>query len=162
ALPEAVEAILHADVVVLGPGSLYTSIIPNLLIPGFVEALNKTSALVIYVCNVMTQPGETDGYSACDHVQALLNHTGSPSMLDYVLVNRARISEQQVQKYAKEGAHPVQADVDAIEKMGIKVHSADVLDQTNLVRHASHKLAEEILYLSELHNKQKVNGNRAV
>lgn len=162
ALPEAVEAILNADVVVLGPGSLYTSIIPNLLIPGFVEALNKTSALRIYVCNVMTQPGETDGYSASDHVQALLAHTNSASMLDYVIVNRARISQAQAKNYAKKGAHPVRADVAAIETLGIKVHAANLLDQKDLVRHSSSRLAEEIIHLAEAYEKLKIHGIRAV
>ncbi len=162
ALPEAIEAILHADVVVLGPGSLYTSIIPNLLIPGFAEALAQTSALCIYVCNVMTQPGETDGYSASDHVKALLAHLGQPSVLDYVLVNNASVSSSQTRKYAKQGAFPVRADVAAIEKMGIKVHVADVLDQRDLVRHSSPKLAQEIIRLAEGREKNRLHSMRAV
>ena len=162
ALPEAIEAILHADVVVLGPGSLYTSIIPNLLIPGFAEAIATTPALCVYVCNVMTQPGETDGYTASDHVQALLEHLGEPSLLDYVIVNKAGVSSAQAKKYAQQGAHPVRADISVIERMGIKVHAADVLDQRNLVRHASLKLAEEIIRLAESRDKGKHPGIRAV
>ena len=162
ALPEAIEAIMHADVVVLGPGSLYTSIIPNLLIPGFAEALAQTPALCIYVCNVMTQPGETDGYSASDHVSALLAHLGPPSVLDYVLVNNASVSSAQAKKYAKQGAYPVRVDAAAIERMGIKVHLADVLDQRNLVRHNSLKLAQEIIRLAEGRDKARLHGKRAV
>lgn len=161
ALPEALEAIGQADVVVLGPGSLYTSILPNLLIPGFVEALRSTSALRIYVCNVMTQPGETDGYTASDHVHALLRHTGWPPPFDYVLVNEALISAGQAEKYAQEGAYPVEADLPALEELGLKVHSADLLDQNHLVRHASAKLAEEIIRLAEEHEKLKLPGVRA-
>jgi len=162
ALPEAIEAIMHADVVVLGPGSLYTSIIPNLLIPGFAEALAQTPALCIYVCNVMTQPGETDGYSASDHVSALLAHLGPPSVLDYVLVNNASVSSAQAKKYAKQGAYPVRVDAAAIERMGIKVHLADVLDQRNLARHNSLKLAQEIIRLAEGRDKARLHGKRAV
>jgi uncharacterized cofD-like protein len=162
ALPEAIEAILHADVVVLGPGSLYTSIIPNLLIPGFAEALAKTHALRIYVCNVMTQPGETDGYSASDHVNALLEYLGPPSVLDYVLVNKAAVSSTQARKYAKQGAYPVRNDAPIIERLGINVHAADVLDQRNLVRHSSVKLAQEIIRLAEARDKAWLHGIRAV
>lgn len=162
ALPEAIDAIMHADVVILGPGSLYTSIIPNLLIPGFAEAIAQTSALRIYVCNVMTQPGETDGYSACDHVQALLAHLGPPSVLDFVLVNSASVSSAQARRYAKQGAFPVRSDLVAIEKLGIKVHTADVLDQRNLVRHSSARLAQEIIRLAENRDKAGLHGIRAV
>lgn len=158
ALPDAIEAILHADVVVLGPGSLYTSIIPNLLIPGFVDALARTSALRIYVCNVMTQPGETDGYTASDHLKAILTHSGSQQILDYVVVNRARITSAQTKKYAKEAAYPVQPDVGALEKLGVKVHMRDLLDQRDLVRHASAKLAAEIMLLAGSHDRHKTNG----
>lgn len=162
ALPEAIEAILQADIVVLGPGSLYTSIIPNLLIPGFAEALAQTQALRVYVCNVMTQPGETDGYSASDHVKALLTYLGSPAALDYVLVNTGGVSSAQAKKYAKQGAYPVRADVAAIEKLGIRVHAADVLDQRDLVRHSSTKLASEIIRLAEGKERVRIHGNKAV
>lgn len=161
ALPEAIEAIYQADVVVIGPGSLYTSIIPNLIIPGFAEALANTSALRIYVCNVMTQPGETDHYTASDHVDHLLAHLDEENVLDYDVVNRARISAAQTRKYALEGAHPVQADVTGIVKRGIQVHQSDLLDQMDLVRHDSQKLAAEIMHLAAIHGKHK-NGERAV
>lgn len=161
ALPEAIEAILQADVVILGPGSLYTSILPNLLIPGLAEALAQTNALRIYVCNVMTQPGETDQYSASLHVQGLLDHVGNSSILDYVVVNKARISESQTKKYAQEGAYPVKADVEVIKKLGFQVHTGDLLDKRDLVRHDSHKLATEIMTLANMHMKNK-NGERAV
>jgi len=160
ALPEAIGSILQADVVIVGPGSLYTSIIPNLIIPGFAEALAATSALRIYVCNVMTQPGETDGYTASDHVDQLLAHLGEQAVLDYVVVNRAGISPSQTKKYALEGAYPVQADVKGIEKRGIKVHQSDLLDQMDLVRHDSERLAAEIMFLAGAHGKHR-NGETA-
>lgn len=160
ALPEAIQAILEADVVVIGPGSLYTSIIPNLLIPGFVDALEATSALRIYVCNVMTQPGETDGYTASDHVLGLRNHTSAREIVDYVVVNDALISESQGRKYAKEKAHPVRVDHDRLARLGVKVHRGDFLDHQDLVRHDSHRLAGEIMHLATAYSKPK-NGERA-
>ena len=148
ALPEALEAIAQADLVVLGPGSLYTSIIPNLLIPGFVEALVHTPAPKVYVCNVMSQPGETDELTASGHVRALLNHVGQQPIVDYVIVNQAKISGFQAKKYAKEGAYPVHPDVSVLESLGLKVHALDLLDQNDLVRHDSAKLAETIMLLA--------------
>lgn len=167
ALPEAIEAILHADVVVIGPGSLYTSILPNLLIPAFVDALQKTEALRVYVCNVMTQPGETDGFTASDHVKAILAHCGQTPggknpIFDYVVVNQARVLGAQAKKYAKEGAHGVRPDVDAIESLGLKVHGADLLDRKDLVRHASEKLAAEIMFLAGAQEKHRGSGPRVV
>lgn len=160
ALPDAIQAILQADVVVVGPGSLYTSIIPNLLIPGLAQALEETSALRIYVCNVMTQPGETDGYTASDHVNALLAHVGDKKILDYVFVNQAMISLAQSKTYAQKGAHPVRVDRARLEKLGIRVHHSDLLDRMDLVRHDSERLATEIMLLASAHSKQK-NGERA-
>ncbi|MCK9525707.1 MAG: YvcK family protein [Limnochordia bacterium] len=160
ALPEALHTISQADLVVIGPGSLYTSIIPNLLIPGFAQALAQTNALRIYVCNVMTQPGETDGYSASDHVNALRLHIVGPEILDYVVVNQATISGAQSKKYAKEQAHPVQVDHDELARLGIKIHQKDLLDHQDLVRHDSRRLAAEIMSLASLHVKPK-NGERA-
>ena len=160
ALPAAIQAILDADVVVIGPGSLYTSIIPNLLIPGFADALATTGALRMYVCNVMTQPGETDGYTASDHVRALLDHTPDREILDYVIVNEARISASQGKKYAREKAHPVQVDQSRLASLGVKVHHGNFLDHQDLVRHDSNRLATEIMRLASAYGKSK-NGERA-
>jgi uncharacterized cofD-like protein len=132
------------------------------LVEGLAQAIAETQALRIYVCNVMTQPGETDGYSASDHVKALLAHLGPPSVLDYVLVNKAAVSSGQAKKYAAQGAYPVRADTAAIERLGIKVHTADVLDQQDLVRHSSLRLAEEIIRLAEGRDKAKTPAGRAV
>lgn len=164
ALPEALTAIEQADIVVLGPGSLYTSVIPNLLLPSLVEALDRTSALRVYVCNVMTQAGETDGYSASDHVKAILNHVENRPILDYVVVNQAKITGAQSKKYAKEKAHPVAADLERLGDLGLKVRVGDYLDQQHLVRHDSTKLAEEIMILAAGHHHfwQKLNGDKAV
>jgi uncharacterized cofD-like protein len=100
AYEEAVRAIKDADAVVIGPGSLHTSVMPNLVLPEIVEALHESAAAKIYVCNVMTEPGETDGYSASDHVMALLQH--APIELDFVVVNSGIASEELIRQYFRE------------------------------------------------------------
>lgn len=143
AVRSAINAIREADVVVLGPGSLYTSLIPNLLVTEIAEALRETKALRIYVCNVMTQPGETDNYKASDHVQALYDHAG-PGMLDCVVVNVEEIDACLLDNYAKEGACPVEADIDELKRLGVTVVPARVVSETNWVRHNPERLAKLI------------------
>lgn len=140
----ALEALREADAVLLGPGSLYTSVLPNLLVHGIAEALRKTPAVKIYICNVMTQPGETDGYSAADHVRALLDHVG-PGVIDYVVVNSQEVAPALQEVYASQGAFPVAVDAEAIEAMGIKVLKANIISETNLVRHDPLKLSRAII-----------------
>lgn len=142
---EALQAIEEADAVVLGPGSLYTSIIPNLLVRGIPDAIKKSSALKIYVCNVMTQPGETDGYSASDHLKAILNHVGS--VVDYIVVNREEVPSKLRTRYRKQGAIPVVADVKEIEKSGVKAVPWQLVQESNVVRHHPEKLARLIMRL---------------
>jgi len=144
AVKSAVAAILEADAVVLGPGSLYTSVLPNLLVREIAAALRKTKAMRMYVCNVMTQPGETTGYKASDHLQALFDHAG-PGIVDCVLVNVEEIDGCLLDQYAKEGACPVAADIPTIESMGVRVVSAQLVSATNWVRHNPVRLARLIL-----------------
>ena len=141
AVPSAVRAIMEADIVVLGPGSLYTSVIPNLLVREIAEALRQTKAERMYVCNVMTQPGETDRYTASDHVRALLDHVG-PGVIDNVLINVEQIASCLLDNYAREGACPVEADIAEIEKLGVKVIPAQMISETNWVRHDPERLAK--------------------
>ena len=120
-LPEVICAIQEADAVVLGPGSLFTSVIPNLLVPGIVEALRRTSAAKIYVCNVMTQPGETTGFTAADHVEALLKHS-APDLLDYVLVNSdLAIPPDKLEPYRQNGAELVRPDFERLHRLAPRV-----------------------------------------
>ena len=142
----AVNAILKADAIILGPGSLYTSVLASLIVPGIKEAVIKSKAVKIYVCNVMTQPGETDGYGAYDHVQAIVKHMGKQA-LDYVIVNEQEASEEQVAKYKEEGAEPVKPDVSKIEELGIDTVPARLLNNSNLVRHNPITLAQTIIGL---------------
>jgi len=142
----AVKAIMDADAIILGPGSLYTSVIASLVVPGIKEAVINSKAVKIYVCNVMTQPGETDGYGAYDHVKTIINHMGA-QCLDYVVVNEQKASAQQIAEYEKEGAAPVAPDVEKIEALGIDAVPASLLNDSNLVRHNPIKLAKTIITL---------------
>lgn len=142
-LAGALAAIAAADAVVLGPGSLYTSIIPNLLVKGIPEALSKTSAIKIYVCNVMTETGETGGFNASSHLRALIDHNGK--FLDYMLVNTGQVPFRLRARYRQEGSEPVTADIGEIQKLGIEAVTEDLVHKTDVVRHHPDKLARVIL-----------------
>jgi uncharacterized cofD-like protein len=146
---DALTAIAQADIIVMGPGSLYTSILPNLIINGVTQAILASSAYKIYVCNVMTQPGETDGFSASDHVRVILEHT-APKLVDACLINDAVVSnEEALNRYRSENAYPVAADNDRIKAMGIKVIATDLLSVADYVRHDSKKLTQALIKLIE-------------
>ncbi|MBR3623180.1 MAG: YvcK family protein [Selenomonadaceae bacterium] len=140
----ALDAIKHADAVILGPGSLYTSVMPNLLVDGVAEALRKTKAIKIYICNVMSQPGETDGYTASMHVKAIIDHAGRGAV-DFALVNGREISDDMKEYYKKEGAYPVIIDEDAINALGVGFVKADMIDETDVIRHNPDKLAKSVM-----------------
>ncbi|MGG2990905.1 YvcK family protein [Paenibacillus macerans] len=146
-LPEAVEAIREADAILIGPGSLYTSIIPNLLVPKLAEAvLENTSAIKIFICNVMTQPGETDDYTVSDHLQAVYNHVGK-HLFDYVIVNDGEIPAQVQDFYAEKGAKPVQVDWDNVTGQGYKVIADTLVLFRRYLRHDADKLSHHIYQL---------------
>ena len=150
--PEALAAIAEADIVVMGPGSLYTSILPNLIINGMPEALAKSPAYKIYVCNVMTQRGETDGFSACDHVRAIIDHS-LPKVLDACIINNGVVPEEALKRYRDQDSYPVAPDVEAIKSMGYRVIATDLLSVADYVRHDSKKLTGALIKLIE---KQRV------
>lgn len=153
ALPEAVSAIADADMIVLGPGSLYTSIIPNLLVDGIVKAIRESDALKVYVCNVMTQDGETEGYTVSDHIRALFKHS-CPGLFDLCLTNSSPIPPAVVQRYALEGAEPIFCDREAVEALGVEIISRPVATVENgLVRHNPGHLAWELV---QLHNQRNI------
>ena len=147
ALPEAITAIKEADLIILGPGSLYTSVIPNLLVDGIVEAITKSTAKKIYVCNIMTQPGETDNYSVASHVNALISHAGGKKIIDAVLVNDS-LPDNISEGYAKSGSIPVRLDMENIAPIGVEVVSQKLLQENKqgLVRHSSHRVARAVYY----------------
>lgn len=152
----ALDAIHDADAVVLGPGSLYTSVLPNLLVRGVADALRQTQAVKIYICNVMTQPGETDGFSASQHVKAIFDHVG-PGVIDYVVVNVQGVAANLKEVYARQGAYPVVADVEELEALGVKVIKANLISETNLVRHDPLQLSRTIISMVY---KLKANSER--
>jgi uncharacterized cofD-like protein len=143
-LPQSLEAIARADLVVLGPGSLFTSVIPNLLIPGVREALRSTHARIVYVCNVMTQPGETDGFSAADHVEALHRH-GAAGLIDAVLVNDTPVTGELAEAYALQGAGPVTVDDERLRELGVHVMHAALAAGSNVFRHDPARLSRALL-----------------
>ncbi|SDJ61438.1 gluconeogenesis factor YvcK family protein [Salimicrobium halophilum] len=148
-LPEAIEAIKNSELIVISPGSLYTSILPNLLIPEVKEALRETKATITYVCNVMTQEGETSNYSAADHLQAIIDHVGE-GIVDSIIVHNQPIESEARKLYAKENAEPVTYDLDRLKTMGIKIIEEDIIDRSQpVIRHDPEKLSHLLYYLLE-------------
>jgi len=149
ATPDAIKAIKEARVIILGPGSLYTSVIPNLLIKDITDAIMASDAVKVYVCNAMTQPGETDGYSASEHVRSLLSHS-CPKIIDYCIINTAEVPKDILKRYAGQGSFLVVNDRRKIEDMGYRVIEDDfVIIENTLIRHDHVKLAKIILGLIE-------------
>ncbi|MBU0605691.1 MAG: YvcK family protein, partial [Candidatus Omnitrophica bacterium] len=154
ATSEAIEAIRKADAVVLGPGSLYTSIIPNLLVGNIYRELIASKAIKVYVCNVMTQKGETDGYKASDHMRAIIDHTAA-GIINYCIVNTARISADMLKKYEGEYSYPVVADIENLKKLKAKAVEAHIISTKDYVRHDSVRLAKIIIDLVTSLKKEK-------
>jgi uncharacterized cofD-like protein len=146
-LPETLEAIEQADVITFGPGSLFTSVIPNVLVKGIPEAIRRSHALRAYFVNLMWQPGETIGFLASDHVAAINRHAGF-NLFDIVVVNTRSISAQQRRKYAAEEAQSVVNDVDRLVGMGLQVVAADLLGEGEIVRHDPRATAEVAMELA--------------
>lgn len=141
----AVEAIRDADLVILGPGSLFTSVLPHLAVPGLAAALAESRALRVYICNVMTQPGETNGFDAADHVRAILDV--APGSVDAVVVHEGELAPDAITRYAAEDQEPVPIDRDALAALGVRVIAADVAQRGSEVRHESIALAKVLLSL---------------
>ncbi len=151
-LDEAVEAIEEADLVVLGPGSLYTSVIPNLLVNDMVDTIYKSNGIKIYISNVMTQPGETDNYSVLDHVEAILKHSRE-DLLDYIIVNKENIPKETLEKYSEDGAEPViitEEEEKILKSKGINILKGDLIDiKKDYIRHDSIELSRMMMNLAK-------------
>lgn len=146
-LPETLKAIAESDLIVLGPGSLFTSILPNLLVPEITDEIKRAKAKKVYICNVMTQKGETENYRASDHVQALTAHVGN-TLVDTVIVNDAPIPEEITSLYALEGAKPVDCDLDRLKTLGYDIISGTFIQYDNkLIRHDTKKVSNVLLSL---------------
>lgn len=151
-LDRAIDAIERADMIVIGPGSLYTSILPNLVIPRLGEAVRKARALRVYICNVMTQPGETDGYGAGDHLKAIVDHAGL--VADVVLINGSRPSDAILATYASQRQYPVAPDAERVRDLGATPFFADVVAEQNFVRHDPAALAETVFRLYDRYGRR--------
>lgn len=150
-LKEVLNAINDADVIVIGPGSLYTSIIPNLMVEGIVDAIINTKVPKVYISNIMTQPGETDNYNSYDHVKSIINHTAN-GIIDLVIVNNEKISKEYLEKYKKDGAKQVIMDNKQEKKLsnlGIKIMESNLAQvKKTYIRHDAEKIAKIIIELS--------------
>ncbi|MGE0493614.1 MAG: uridine diphosphate-N-acetylglucosamine-binding protein YvcK [Vulcanimicrobiota bacterium] len=151
---EVLEAIAQADAIVMGPGSLFTSVIPNLMVDGIVEALLATSAPKIYVCNVMTQPGESEGMGAADHLAALHQHAGAP-VVDYALVNIESPAQVSLLNYKAHGADTVAPQLADLEALGVTPVAASLVSADDLVRHDSTRLASALIDLIARHKSRE-------
>ena len=158
ALDDVIAAIRDAELIILGPGSLYTSVIPNLLIKEISHEIAKSNAKKIYVCNIMTQPGETDGYTVSEHVNALMKHAGSRRIIDAVLVNDFMPSNL-AKKYQLSGSYPVKLDIDNLKKLGVKLFPKKLIEDNKdgLVRHSSNRVARAIYYWYRKQHKKDRN-----
>jgi uncharacterized cofD-like protein len=151
-LPEALEAIAAADLILLGPGSLFTSIIPNLLVSGVAEAIEKSRATRVYIPNLMTQPGETRGFTVSDHVRTIHRNTGR-ELVQWVIMNNRPIAPDVAKRYRAQGAEPVIADMPELQRMGLRCVFDDLLEVQAVIRHNARRLAH--LLLSEFIAKPK-------
>jgi uncharacterized cofD-like protein len=142
-LAEALDALREADAILIGPGSLYTSIIPNLLVPQMVQTIEHSTALKMYVCNVMTQPGETDNFSVSDHLQAIEYHVGC-RLFDYVIVNNGEIPDDVLERYAEHGAATVRLDLDTVVRQGYQVIADNLVLFRTYLRHDADRLSGHI------------------
>jgi uncharacterized cofD-like protein len=143
-LPEVLQAFATADLILIGPGSLYTSIIPNLLVPGVVDAIEKSRAPRVYIANLMTQPGETTHLSLPDHIRAIHQHTGR-KLLDWVVVNNAAVGPEIARRYRNKGSEPVRVDAAELKRLGLRAIFGNVLDAQTVVRHDPRRLAGLLL-----------------
>jgi len=148
-LPETLEAIAHADLITLGPGSLYTSLIPNLLVSGVPEALAASRATRVFVCNLMTQANESLGLSASQHIEKILQHAGATKspIFDYALINTTPISAERLEQYAREGQEPIEADLERVRSLGVEPLTGNFVHEGEVLRHDYDRVAEILLGL---------------
>ena len=160
-LPQALEAISNADVITIGPGSLFTSLIPNLLVEGIPEAIAKSRAMKVFVCNLMTQANESLGMSASDHIRSIYDHAGR-KIFDYALVNTRPVSPALREKYALEGASQIVYDPEQIAALGVRPIAGDFLEEAGVARHAADQVAQALFKLfQERHASGRKQGPAA-
>ena len=156
ALPATLEAIREANLILLGPGSLYTSVIPNLLVEGVAQAIRESAAPKVYIGNIMTEDGETEGMTLCDHVTALLDH-GGPGLVDLCLANCDPVPPTILSRYLEEGAEPIVVDRERVEALGVEVVACHALSgDVKYARHSPARLAQIVMELYEERAKTKI------
>jgi len=143
---QTLQAIAAADLITVGPGSLFTSLIPNLLVRGIPQAIAASSAIKVYICNLMTQANESLGRTAADHIRALNRHAGG-QVFDYAIINQKQMSSELKAKYALEGATQVVVDGESIEELGVTPMLGDYLEEGGVARHATDRVARDVLQL---------------
>jgi uncharacterized cofD-like protein len=164
---ESIEAIRQADLITFGPGSLFTSVIPNLLVRSIPREIMKATGVRAYITNLMGQPGETINFTAADHVAAILKHCGvtpekANRLLDYVIVNNAPLPAASLRRYAVAKALPVEVDLDRLQAMGLRVLQADLAERTPKIRHSPERTAELAIKLARLGRRRRQIMARAV
>lgn len=158
-MPQTLEAIANADVITIGPGSLFTSLIPNLLVRGMPQAIANSPATKVYICNLMTQANESLGLSAADHIRALNRHAQKP-LFDYALINRTPASDELTAQYAEQGAAQISNDLEAVEALGVIPVLGDYLEEAGVARHNTTRLAHDLLGLiSQQSSPQRARTN---
>lgn len=149
-VPETLEAIANADLITLGPGSLYTSLITNLLVRGIPEAIAASQATKVFVCNLMTQANESLGLTASQHIEKILDHADGRKLFDYALVNTAPISAATLAKYAREGQEPIASDLDSIRELGVEPITGNFLHEGEVLRHDYDAVTKALLSLARV------------
>ncbi len=153
-LPETLDAIATADLITLGPGSLYTSVISNLLVRGIPEALATSGATRVYVCNLMTQANESLDLTASEHIEKIFDHAGAP-VLDYALINTGPIRPATVAQYAAEGQKPIEADLDRVRALGVIPITGNFVHEGEVLRHSYDLVAETAVDLATAAQMQR-------
>jgi uncharacterized cofD-like protein len=155
----ALEALAAADLIIIGPGSLYTSVLPNLMITPIADALRQARALKVYICNVMTQPNETDDYAAEDHLEAIVGHAGL--VVDVMIINGSKPGEPILEQYATMNQYPVKFDLDKVRELGVTPFFGDIIAEGNFVRHDPTALAQTVFRLYDRYGRTLERMRRA-
>lgn len=157
-LPQTLEAISRADLITIGPGSLFTSLIPNVLVQGIAEAIAASRAVKVFICNLMTEANESLNLTASQHIKAILVHARRP-IFDFALVNSAPVSARMREKYAEERASQVQCDASAVEALGVKCLTGNFVQENDVARHDTERLSRELLSLAQITLPKPTSGN---
>ena len=156
AVPETLEAIERADLITVGPGSLYTSLITNLLVQGIPAALARARGIRVFICNLMTQANESLGLTASEHIERIYDHTREP-IFDYAIVNTAPFSPEILARYAKENASPIAADIERVEALGVRCIAGDFASEESVVRHNADRVTGALLALGQAASLKAAN-----